>query len=106
MLSQVAGPLGPAVGRLAGLDDPSAGPARRSRAPRPSRITSHALRIAEALAWADVYLLSDLDEDAVDDLAMIPLCAPEEARRLAQASPSCLVVSHAERTRAVAGEEA
>lgn len=105
VLSKVAGPLGPAVGRLAGLDDPIRGARQALKGAEAEPDYLAALRIAEALAWADVYLLSDLDDDAVDDLAMIPLSRPEEARRLVQASPSCIVVSRAERTKAAAEED-
>jgi hypothetical protein len=54
---------------------------------------------------ADVYLLSALADDLVEDLGMIPLSRPAEALRLAAASDSCLVVSQADRTRAVVIDE-
>ena len=56
--------------------------------------------IADALAWADVYLLSDLDESIVEDLGVIPLTKPADARRLIEAADSIAVVSQADRGRA------
>lgn len=104
VLSRVDGPLGPASRRLADLDDPSRGgvKALRGAESEPDYLTART--IAEALSWADVFLLSNLDEDTVDDLSMIALGSPEEARRLASKSPSCIVVNRAERTKAEAGD--
>ncbi len=51
--------------------------------------------------WADVFVLSRLDRDLVDELSLVALENPEQARRLAAASGSCSFVSHAELTRAV-----
>ena len=61
--------------------------------------------MAQALANADVYLLSSLDHDLIDDLGMIPLDRPEVARKLAASCASCYFVSQAELTGAVASEE-
>ncbi|QDV32435.1 lactate racemase domain-containing protein [Tautonia plasticadhaerens] len=105
VLSRVGGPLGPALRRLTGLDDPSRGGVKALRGAEAEPDYLAARSIAEALAWADVFLLSDLDEDTVDDLSMIALGSAEEARRLASKSPSCLVVNRAERTKADAGDE-
>ena len=52
------------------------------------------------LAWADVYLLSGLDREIVEDLSMVPLDHVDEARRLVAKSPSVIVVSQADLTRA------
>lgn len=102
-LSRAAGPLGPAVGRLLGVDDPRGGlAALRGHEADPDYPA--ALRLVRALAWADVYLLSALDADAVDDLSIVGLERPEEARRLVAASESCLVVSQADRTAARAAD--
>ncbi|RUL88276.1 lactate racemase domain-containing protein [Tautonia sociabilis] len=100
LLSRAGGPLGPALSRLSGLDDPARGGAKALRGLEGAPDFPAALAVADALAWADIYLLSALDDDTVDDLSMIALGSPEEARRLASVSPSCLVVSRADRTRA------
>jgi hypothetical protein len=63
-----------------------------------------ARRLAQVLAWADVYLLSGLDRQVVEDLSMVPLDDPNDARRLASRSHRCLLVSPAELTRASVGE--
>jgi hypothetical protein len=99
-LSRVGGPLGPACQRLLGLDDPRSGLTAINR--HDGEVDQAAAeQLAHALAWADIYLLSRLEDDVAEDLAMIPLSRPEEARRLAEAADSCLFVSHANRTRAV-----
>lgn len=97
-LARVAGPLGPALGRLAGADDPrlalDAPKGAEGELDYPA-----ARRLAHALAWADVYLASDLDENQVEDLGMIALGKPSEARRLADAADSCLIINQADLTR-------
>jgi hypothetical protein len=103
-LSRIEGEIGPALNRLIKAGDPRLGSAPlRGHEDDPDHLA--ALQIARALAWADVYLLSALGEDAVEDLSMIALDRPEEARRLVAASDSCLLVSQAERVRAVASDE-
>jgi lactate racemase len=62
-------------------------------------------RLAQVLAWADVYLLSGLDHQSVEDLSMVPLDRNRDAGRLVAAARSCLLVSQAELTRAVVGQE-
>ena len=104
-LSRATGPLGPAFQRLAGASEARPGVAALRKAEGEPDYPA-ALRVAQALAWADVYLFSDLPEQEVEDLGMIPLGRPEEARRLVAVSPSCLFLGHADRTRtAVGGEE-
>ena len=103
-LSRVRGPIGPALQRLVGADDARSGPAAlRGAEGEPDYPTAR--RIAEALAWADVYLFSELPEGEADDLAFIPLGRPEEARRLVAASPSSLFLSQADRTRTHVADE-
>jgi hypothetical protein len=65
-----------------------------------------ARRFAQALAWADVYLLSGLANQVAEDLSFVVLENPQQARRLLSRSSSCLFVSHAELTHAeVRGEK-
>lgn len=103
-LSRAGGTIGPAVQRLVGLDDPRAG-ASALRGHESDPDYAIAKQLTHSLAWADVYLLSALDRDVVEDLGMIPLDRPEEARRLVASSASCLVVSHAELTRPDVADE-
>jgi hypothetical protein len=57
------------------------------------------------MSWADVYLLSGLDREAIDNSPLVALDRPEEARRLVAGCRSCLLLSQAESARArVAGE--
>jgi hypothetical protein len=99
ILSRVSGDPGPALRHLAEQAEHDLGAAAlRGRENDPD--VQAARHIAEALARADVYLLSSLDNDFLEDLGIIPLARPEEARRLALASASCTVVSRAELVRA------
>jgi lactate racemase len=104
VLSRAGGKFGPALRRLRNVDDPRAALAALKGREADSDFPA-ASQIAQALAWADVYLLSALDPNLVEEVSMIPLDRPEDARRLAATSGSCLVVSHADLARAsVAGE--
>ena len=102
-LSQAQGPIGPGMRRLIDAGDP-----RRA----PAALKGHegdvdsvaARRLAGVLAWADVFLLSRLEGDLVEDLSMVPLDRAEDARRLAARSHSCILISQAELTRASASE--
>ena len=64
-----------------------------------------ASRIAEAVAWADVFLYSGLDRELVEDLSMVSVEKPEQARRLVAQCRSALVVSLADWTRARAQDD-
>ena len=103
VLSRVEGPFGPGVRRLMGAEDPRAGETLL-RGHESDRDYPTARQFAHALAWADVYLLSNLPADEVEDLSIIALGRPEETRRLVANAGSCTFVSQAERTRAEAAE--
>ena len=97
-LTRVGGKLGPALRRITGAENPRSALARlRGREADPDYPVAR--RIAEAAAWADVYLHGDLDRDMVEDLGLIAVDRPEEARKLLAASPSCILISQADRTR-------
>jgi hypothetical protein len=104
VLSRADGPIGPALQRLLELNDPRLAPAAlRGHESDPD--FTLARQVAGAMAWADVYLLSALDSQAIDDSPLVALGRPEEARRLVAASRACLFLSQAESARArVAGE--
>lgn len=57
-----------------------------------------ATQLAAAADWADVYLLSKLDGDIVEDLFMTPLANGEEAARLLQGDETCLFLPSAQHT--------
>jgi hypothetical protein len=104
VLSRVQGPIGPAVQSLLEVDDPK----KRLAALRGHEGDDDfvaARRLAQALAWADVFVLSGLAPDLVDSLSLVPLENPEQARRLVAKSGSCSFVSHAELTRALVRDE-
>jgi nickel-dependent lactate racemase len=104
VLSRAEGTIGPALKRVLAVDDPRlATSATRGHESDPD----HALacQFARAMAWADVYLLSALDAQVIEESPLAPLARPEEVRRLVAVSRSCLLLSQAESVRAcVAGE--
>ena len=103
-LSRASVPVGPSLRRLVDAADSRAvlGALRGQEA---EEDYVAARRFAQALDWADVYLLSGLDPDLAEQLSIITLDRPEEARRLVALADSCVVVSHAELTRASTGDE-
>ena len=103
-LARVDGPIGPAVRRLAGAGNPQAA-LNRLRGHEAEAEYVAARQVAAALAWADVYLHSGLDADEVEDLGIIPLARPEEARKLAGSAASLTVLDHAERTRCLTRDD-
>lgn len=104
VLSRIVGKPGPAVHRLLGVEEPRERlQTLKGAEDEPDFLAAR--RLARALNRANLYLFSDLPEDLVDDLAMVPLEQPTEARRLADTATSCLFVSHAELTRAQVDED-
>jgi nickel-dependent lactate racemase len=55
-----------------------------------------ALRLAQALDRANVYLLSRLEEDVVEGLFMVPLSTPREAARVLEGAQRCAVIGSAQ----------
>lgn len=104
VLSRVRGPVGPSLRSLIDADDPKK---------RAAAIRGHegdddylaARRVAQALAWADVFVLSGLPPEQIDELSLVALENPEQARRLVSKSGSCSFVSRAELTRASVRED-
>ncbi len=96
-LSRAGGPLGPSLQRLASAGDAEAREVLQGCEADPDHLLGKML--AHVLAWADVYLLSRLDAQLVEDLSMVPLERPEEAIKLASRSDSCLLVDRADRVR-------
>jgi Lactate racemase N-terminal domain len=104
MLSNATGQVGPALRCL--ID---AGDAERGK----SLLRGHekdedfhvAGRIAQAVAWADVFLYSALPRELVEELSMIPIEKPEQARRLVAQGRSATFLSFADRTRAAVQDE-
>jgi lactate racemase len=96
VLSRVSGELGVAMRRLLEMGDPEAALGRLRGLEGEADFLS-AKRLAKALSWASLYVLSDLGEETVEDLGMIALGKPEEARRLVANAPSTLLVSGADR---------
>ena len=105
VLSRAEGEVGPALRRLRNVDDPRAALAVLKGHEADSDHAA-ACQIAQTLAWADVYLLSALGRDLVEELSMIPLDRPEETQRLVSVSGSCLVVSQADLGHAWVADEA
>jgi len=100
VLSRASGTIGPALQGLTGLDNPNDAMARL-RGHESADDYLIARQLAQALAWADIFLLSSLPEEVVEDLSLVALESPEQARRLVAQSASCSFVSRAELTKAV-----
>lgn len=95
MLSTLEAEPGPALRRVAELDDQHKARAALKRF-REFPDFQVAERILKAQSSADIYLLSNLDDDLVERLGIIPLASPNEASRLTRAADSCHVISPAE----------
>lgn len=55
-----------------------------------------ALQLAQALDRANVYLLSQLADDLVESLFMVPLASPQEAGRVLEGAERCAVIGSAQ----------
>ncbi|MDB5350282.1 MAG: hypothetical protein JWN86_1529 [Planctomycetota bacterium] len=96
-LSDATGPYGPATMRLANAESP--GSTQTSLRGAEGEVDFPAAQqLAAALAWADLFLSSGFGLDAVEDLGIIPLSKPDEARRLAASSPQVTLVNNADLT--------
>jgi hypothetical protein len=104
VLSQAEGMLGPSMRRLIAAGEPRQG-AKALKAHATDADHTIATLLNQALDWADVYLLSDLDPQVVEDLSMVPLGKASEATRLAAGGQSCIVLSQAELARVVVAND-
>jgi len=104
ILSNATGAVGPALRYL--ID---AGGAERGESLLRGREMDDdfqvASRIAQAVAWADVFLYSELPRDLVEELSMTPIEKPEQARRLLAQGRSATILSLADWTRACVRDE-
>jgi len=57
-----------------------------------------AMQLAQAIDWTNVYLLSRLPSQLVEDLFMIPLADEDEARRLIDGDEPCAIIAGAQHT--------
>lgn len=57
-----------------------------------------ATRLAQGIDWTNVYILSRLPSQLIEDLFMIPLGDEDEARRLIDGDESCAVIGGAQHT--------
>lgn len=57
-----------------------------------------ATQLAQAIDWTNVYMLSRLPSQLIEDLFMIPLADEDEARRLIEGDESCAVIGGAQHT--------
>jgi hypothetical protein len=57
-----------------------------------------ATQLAEAVDWADVYFLSQLDSDLVEDLFMVPIDSEAEVKRLLGREDQVLFLASAQHT--------
>jgi hypothetical protein len=80
LLSDLNVPPGAGMQMLMRYEDPTDG-LRPLRKAAPEDLIP-ATELAEAVDWADVYLLSRLDSDLVEDLFMVPVESEAEVKRL------------------------
>ena len=103
-LSRANGTIGPSLQTLIATEDPKTRAAAfRGHEGDDDFLAAH--RLARAIAWADIFVLSGLEPDLLDDLSMVALENPEQARRLVAKSGSCSFVSQAELTWALVASE-
>ncbi|MBT6156356.1 MAG: DUF2088 domain-containing protein [Planctomycetaceae bacterium] len=96
ILSELSTELGPGM-QLLGESETPRDAIQPLRTFLPPDLTP-ATQLAAAADWADVYLLSKLDGDVVEDLFMTPLANGEEASRLLQGDETCLFLPSAQHT--------
>jgi nickel-dependent lactate racemase len=96
ILSELSAELGPGMQLLRESETPSDA-IQPLRTFLPPDLTP-ATQLAAAADWADVYLLSKLDGDVVEELFMTPLANGEEAARLLQGNETCLFLPSAQHT--------
>jgi hypothetical protein len=99
VLSHASGTIGPSLQRVIDAGDPK-NAATALRGLEEAEDYPAARSLARALAWADVFLYSQLDPQIVEDLSLVALERPEQTRRLVAGSRSATFVCHAELTRA------
>ncbi len=97
--------VGPALQRLIAAGDSASSPSVLSGR-EADRDFVAGRRLAKALGWADVYLMSGLDREVVEDLSMIPVDRADDVQRLASRVASCTFVSQAELTRGFVPDQA
>lgn len=106
IMSDASGTIGRAWELVASESEREKNPSG-ARAARSEPDAFSASQLAAALARAKVYLLSNLDATAVEDLSIVPLDEPADAARLITAAKACTFVNRAELTSVrVAGDEA
>ncbi len=96
VLSELSAPPGAGMQMLMRYEDPSEG-LRPLRKAAPEDLIP-AGELAEAVAWADVYFLSLLDRDLVEDLFMVPVDSETEAQRLLDSQDQVLFLPSAQHT--------
>jgi nickel-dependent lactate racemase len=96
ILSEISEDPGEGLTLLCECDEPleALQPLRQSR-PQDLFVAS---QLAGTTDWARVYLLSNLEEDLVEDLFMFPLESSREVERIVSSSKSCALIGAAQRT--------
>jgi nickel-dependent lactate racemase len=94
ILSELAEELGPGL-QLISQCDSASDAIRPLRDLLPPDLLP-ATQLANAVDWADVYLLSRLDNETVDDLFMIPLNEESEVERLLDEGGTCVFLESAQ----------
>ena len=101
LCTDLAARPGPAMRQMAKARSREAVVRRICKAP--PRDALPAVRLAQTLEHHSVYLLSQLDPAAVEELDMIPIRGADELVRLAHRHPSCIVLANAPRAAVTVG---
>jgi hypothetical protein len=96
ILSELAAELGAGLNILRHSQSP--GDAIRPLSKQAPADLMAATQLAGAVEWADVYLLSRLDGDLVDELFMTPLADEREVSRLLAGDATCIFLEGAQHT--------
>ena len=96
LLTDLDAELGPGMEIVRGSAQPKEAFRPLRQAAPPDLIS--ATQLAQAAEWADVYLLSRLPGDVVEDLFIIPLDSAEEASRLLRGDQTCAFLASAQKT--------
>jgi hypothetical protein len=97
--SQLGAQPGPAV-RFVGEAEDLHRAMRRIRKDRPTDALP-ATQLARAMDRARVYLLSELDDDVVEELGMAPVSSADDIPRLAARHDSCILLGNAQHAVAI-----
>lgn len=94
LLSELAEAPGEGLALVAASESPADALAPLRKASPPDLV--EATQLCNALEWADVYLLSRLEGEQIEELFMVPLDCEREVERLLERGESCVLLESAQ----------